>query len=161
MIQRETGFKNIVMVLNFIYGGVSAFLAATFYAVYRAGGEMLFLGRFFGQGPGGEFLQSLSLFLAWLMGIGALVSFMAGWQLMKSNHQRIQQVVEVKAEREKKQVEHRVEAKVKEIEAEVEEVKPKKELDANTLDPEVLMPDEKKLIKVLQRHEGAMTQKIW
>ena len=87
------------------------------------------------------------------------MSFMAGWQLMKSNHQRIQQVVEVKAEREKKQVEHRVEAKVKEIEAEVEEVKPKKELDANTLDPEVLMPDEKKLIKVLQRHEGAMTQK--
>ena len=159
MKQRETGFKNLVMILSFIYGGVSAFLAITFYAVYKAGGELLFLGRFLGPNGGGSLVSSLALFLAWLLGIGAVVSFLAGWNIMKSNHQTIQQVIEVKAEREKKQVEHRAEAKVKKIEEEAKSEKPKEEKVQNGLDPEVLLPDEKKLIKVLQKHDGAMTQK--
>ena len=66
-----------------------------------------------------------------------LLSFLAGWILLKSNQRSIEHVIEKKAEA-------RIEDKVK---------------NNGSLDPEVLLVDEKSIIKVLQRHEGAMTQR--
>jgi uncharacterized membrane protein len=151
MKQHETSLRNAVMILSFLYAGIMALLCVSFLFYYNKGGELLFLGRFLGgQGSAqSAFLSGLSLFLAWVTGIGAALSGLSGYFLLRSNEQKILEVVEVESNEKVKQVENKAKEKVKEVEDKAE-----KEVSAD-----VLTEDEQKIVNILEDHQNVSTQK--
>jgi uncharacterized membrane protein len=151
MKPKETSVRNGVMILSFLYAGIMALLFVVFVLIYKNGGQVILLGRFLGQAgsPQSAFIAALSGFLSIVTGVGAILSGLSGYFLLRTNQQRIVEVVEVEAESKVKKVEQKAKDSVKEIED-----KASKEVSAD-----VLLPDEKVIIKILEKSQGVSTQK--
>ena len=135
MKQLETTFKNIVMILCFIYFGLSLLLFVIFLITFLNGGQIFLFKRLFSQDGALSMLTWFSGFLAIISAFGSITSLLAGIALMRSS----QKVIVTEA--------------VKETEKKVEE---KHE---NKVDSDVLLPDEKKVIETLENNNGYMTQR--
>ena len=132
MKQSETDWKNVAMILSFLYSGISLIACIIFLIGYINEGSIPIFGRIpIQQSTILSLIKTVAGFVSIITGAGALISFLSGWVLMKTSHSTIVHKVEEKKEEEKK-----------------------KEIDSD-----ILMPDEKTLIKILKEHEGSMTQK--
>ncbi|MBL7051656.1 MAG: hypothetical protein ISS01_01050 [Nanoarchaeota archaeon] len=135
MKQLETTFKNIVMILCFIYFGISVLLFIFFLITFINDGQIFLFKRLMLQDAVLNVTKWIYGFLAITTAFGSITSFLAGIALMRSS----QKVIVTEA--------------VKETEKKVEE---KHE---NKIDSDVLLPDEKKIIGILENHNGYMTQR--
>ena len=135
MKQLETTFKNIVMILCFIYFRISVLLFVFFLITFLNGGQIFILKRVMPQDGAIAIFKWFSGFMSIITIFGSITSLLSGIALMRSN----QKVIVTEA--------------VKETEKKVEE---KHE---NKVDSDVLLPDEKKIIGILENHNGYMTQR--
>ena len=123
------------MILCFIYFGISVLLFVFFLITYINGGQIFLFKRLLPQDGALIMLTWLSGFLAIISAFGSITSFLAGVALMRSS----QKVIVTEAE---KETENMVEEKHE-----------------NKVDSDVLLPDEKKVIEVLENNNGYMTQR--
>ncbi len=148
MKQLETTFRNIVMILTFVYSGILLIAFIIFFITFLRDGSLFLVGRFAQQGTGLLVVKWIAGFLSIITGMGVVVSFLAGLALLRGGEQTIIREMKVVETRDEEKVENKVE-KVKAIEDKVKQ----------EVDGDVLMDDEKKIIKILEEHEGAMTQR--
>jgi uncharacterized membrane protein len=130
MKQSETVFRNVSLILSFIYAGISFLLFVLFLITLVRGGQTSTLTRFVGKVAIQNLKPLLTLMLI-VTGLGTLVSLLAGIVILKNSNQQVVAEVEVKKEEEKK----------------------------NEVQEELLTEDEKKVVKCLEEHESVMSQK--
>ena len=145
-----------------------------FLITFLQDGALFFFGRYVQNGAGGNIVNTAQQSMKWIAGfvagfsaIGAVVSFLGGIALLRRNTKngsnevetvRVvnvvkEEVVQIPSTEAKKIEEQKVEKK------EEEKVEKKAEDSKDTVDPELFLPDEKKLMKLLDEHGGAMTQR--
>ncbi len=135
MKQSETTFRNVSMILSFVYSGVSLIAFIVFFVTFLNDGNIFLLEDVVPGYGGPSFIKWMAGILSVVTGMGMVVSLLSGVALLR----KPETVIEVD--------------RTKEIEAKVEE-KVKNEVDAD-----VLLPGEKKVVEILQRNEGSMTQR--
>lgn len=120
------------MILSFLFAGIALLVCIFSIITYINDGSILFLGRFLGphQETTNNPLKILSLIIAIFSGIGMVLSLASGILLLRTSHQKVQDMT-------KEKVEQSFE---------------------NTVQSDILLPDEKKLISVLEKNNDSMTQ---
>ena len=132
----------IVMILSFVYSGISLIAFIIFFITFLNDGN-LFLLEDVAPGYGGPtFMKWISGFFSIITGLGTVITFLSGLIMLRSQVKSITNEVNHKAKEIEAKVEEKAEEKVK-----------------NEVDADVLLPDEKKVIEILERHERSMTQK--
>ena len=128
MKQGETHFQNGVMILAFIYAGISLILGCLFLWVYLTDGGVLMQRILSNKSPMSVMvLQRFSLIIMIAGFTSFVVSLLSGIALMKIRHMKV--VSEAKAESD------------------------------NEVSEDVLTPEELKVVKILGKNDGTMTQK--
>jgi len=126
----ETKFQNTVMVIAFVYAGISFILGLLSLWMYFRGGDSVLLQRMLVTGKTALpalMMQRFSLVLVIASFCSFIVSLLSGMALMRIKEQHIVQEVEKKAE--------------------------------NEINEDVLLPEEKKIVEILEGNDDAMTQK--
>jgi uncharacterized membrane protein len=173
MKQRETTFRNFVMILTFIYSGISAIAFILFLITFLNDGNLFIFGRVAPQQIQQQVntVKWLAGFMCITTGIGMVVSFLAGLALLRSQQHTIIREVDAVAMKKVEAVEMKAEPKVieekvvaKPVVAEEKKEEKKKapvalENSKGYVDADVLLDDEKSVIRILQKHDGAMTQR--
>lgn len=133
MKQSETKFQSTMMVLSFIYSGISLILFIVFLVVVIKGGNVLIFNRFItAKYP---HIESITTQLIYLMSwVTMVLSFCSGiicllCGIALHNHPKVH-------------IEHKEE----------------KKKESNEVDSDLLMPEEKKIVEILQNNDNSMTQ---
>ena len=143
MKQRETTFRNIVLILSFLYAGFCLLVFVLAVVTIQLDGNF-FLFNKIAHTPNGSatslfsLIKEFAIFTAVITGLGTIISVLGGLSILRSNQERIHTHAEEEAE---------------------EKVTAVKEKVKQEVSSDVLLPEEKELIKVLETHEGVMTQK--
>ncbi|MBT4175133.1 hypothetical protein HOC80_00335 [archaeon] len=126
----ETKFQNTVMVIAFLYAGISFILGLLSLWMYFRGGDSVLLQRMLVTGKTALpvlMMQRISLVLVIVSFCSFVISLLSGMALMKVKEHHIVKEVEKKAE--------------------------------NEISEDVLLPEEKKVVHILEDNDDAMTQK--
>jgi len=136
MKHSETRFQNTIMILSFIYAGISLIVfLISIIIIIKQGNVLVFNRLLLSKYPQiGQMLSQLVMLAAILIGIGSglstLMSFLSGMALHKATNKHV--VHEVKKET--------------------------KEENAKEIDEDMLTDDEKKIIEILEKNDNVMTQ---
>ncbi len=120
------------MILSFLFAGVALLFFILFLITYLNNGSLFLFGKFLGPHTDAinNPMKILSLILTIYSGIALVLSVGCGILLLRASHERIHESVKEKAEEEFE----------------------------NSVQGDILLPDEKKLISVLEKNNDSMTQ---
>jgi len=127
----ETTIRQIFMILSFLFAGIALLFFLFFLIGFINNGNLLGFSRFLN--PHAEVnnpLKYVYLGIAVFSGMGAVLSLASGILLLRTSHQKFHESVKEKVEEEFQ----------------------------NSVQGDILLPDEKKLILILEKNNDSMTQ---